>query len=115
MRETRFKIQWPNPDTLFLYYLLRIRKREAAFFLNYVKKSIAYGFGNLFKWRNTKNVLVTGQTRTQSPFIYKRTGKWKGKLMRAKALGRDGEKGSFSSFLPLLHHELTKSFPLITA
>ena len=69
MRETRFKIQWPNPDTLFLYYLLRIRKREAAFFLNYVKKSIAYGFGNLFKWRNTKNVLVTGQTRTQSPFI----------------------------------------------
>ena len=43
MRETRFKIQWPNPDTLFLYYLLRIRKREAAFFLNYVKKSIAYG------------------------------------------------------------------------
>ena len=49
MRETRFKIQWPNPDTLFLYYLLHIRKREAAFFLNYVEKSIAYGFGNLFK------------------------------------------------------------------
>ena len=64
MRETRFKIQWPNPDTLFLYYLLHIRKREAAFFLNYVEKSIAYGFGNLFKnlfkWRNTTNVLVTG-------------------------------------------------------
>lgn len=119
MRETRFKIQWPNPDTLFLYYHLHIRKREAAFFLNYVEKSIAYGFGNLFKnlfkWRNTTNVLVTGQTRTQSPFIYKRKGKWKGKLMRAKALGRDGEKGSFSSFLPLLHHELTKSFPFITA
>ena len=70
MRETRFKIHWPNPDTLFLYYLLHIRTREAAFFLNYVKKSIAYGFGNLFKWRNTTNVLVTGQTRTQSPFIY---------------------------------------------
>ena len=115
MRETRFKIHWPNPDTLFLYYLLHIRTREAAFFLNYVKKSIAYGFGNLFKWRNTTNVLVTGQTRAQSPFIYKRKGKWKGKLMRTKAVGRDGQKESFSSFPPLLHHELTKSFPLITA
>ena len=70
MRETRFKIQWPNPDTLFLYYLQHIRKREAAFFLNYVKKSIAYGCGNLFKWRNTTNVLVTGQTHTKSSLIY---------------------------------------------
>jgi len=69
MRETRFKIQWPNPDTLFLHYLLHIGKREAAFFVNYVKKSIAYGFGNLFKWRNTTNVLVTGQTHTKSSLI----------------------------------------------
>ena len=39
----------------------------------------------------------------------------KRKINARKGVGKDGEKVSFSSFLPLMHHELTKSFPLITA
>ena len=50
------------------------------------------------------------QTRTQSSLIHSRKGKWKGKLTRAKAFGKE----AFIFFLPLMHRELTKSFPLIT-
>jgi len=35
--------------------------------------------------------------------------------MHAKALEKEGEKAlHFSTFLPLMHRKLTKSFPLIT-
>ena len=50
------------------------------------------------------------QTRTQSSLIHSRKGIWKGKLTLQRRLGRR----LLSFFLPLMHRELTKSFPLIT-
>ena len=53
------------------------------------------------------------QTRTQLPLIYSRKGIWNGNLWRPKTLGKEEGKvtSCFSSILPLMHRELTKSFP----
>ena len=64
---------------------------------------------------NILNNTVEYQTCSQLPLIYSRKGIWQGNLMGAKVPVKEGEKAShFSSFLPLMHRNLTKSFPLIT-
>ena len=64
---------------------------------------------------NILNNTVEYQTCSQLPLIYSRKGIWQGNLMGAKVPVKEGEKAlHFSSFLPLMHRNLTKSFPLIT-